>query len=98
MKHTPGKWIVINTYKKGKKTGLSIHPCHFYFQGEISDTVRTDAALIAAAPEMFEALCAIREGFKNGSIKFTRCRKSDLDPYHPANTKMCAAIAKAEGR
>lgn len=45
--------------------------------------------------ELLEALEAIRAGFLNGSIKWTKPRQSDSDPYHPANTLMTAAIAKA---
>jgi len=54
--------------------------------------------LFLAAPEMLEALEAFRAGFADGSIQFTRKRQSDSDPYHPANTLMCAALARAEGR
>ena len=54
-------------------------------------------SLHGAAPELLEALIAIEAGFRDGSIKFTKQRKSDADPYHPANTLMCAAIARATG-
>lgn len=53
--------------------------------------------LEAAAPDMLAALLAIQAAFADGSIKFTKPRKSDSDPYHPANTAMCAAISKATG-
>ena len=56
------------------------------------------AALIAAAPELLDALKLIEKAFADGDLKFTKNRQSDSDPYHPANIKMCAAIAKAEGR
>lgn len=54
--------------------------------------------LIAAAPELFEAVKAIQEGFADGSIRWAKPRKADSDPYHKANTLMCSALAKAEGR
>ena len=56
------------------------------------------AALIAAAPELLEALKSLEKAFADGDLKFTKKRQSDSDSYHPANIKMCAAIAKAEGR
>ena len=52
----------------------------------------------AAAPEMLEALLAFEKGLNDGSIAFTKKRQADSDPYHPANTLMCKAIAKAEGQ
>ena len=54
--------------------------------------------LIAEAPDLLEALKLIKKAFADGDIKFTKKRQADSDPYHPANIKMCAAIAAAEGR
>ena len=51
--------------------------------------------LMTAAPRLLEALRAIEAGFADGSIRFTKKRQSDRDPYHPANTLMCEAIAAA---
>ena len=48
--------------------------------------------------ELLEALKLIDKAFTDGDLRFTKKRRSDSDPYHPANIKMCAAIAKAEGR
>jgi hypothetical protein len=56
-----------------------------------------NARLIAAAPDLLAALVALRDGFLDGSIKFTKKRQADSDPHHPANTAMWAAIEKAEG-
>lgn len=53
--------------------------------------------LLAAASDMYEALEMIHEAFIKGEIRFTKQRWSDLDPYHPANTKMSVALAKARG-
>lgn len=50
--------------------------------------------LKAQNAERLEALEAIQEAFTKGEIAFTRKRQSDSDPYHPANVKMAAAIAK----
>jgi len=54
--------------------------------------------LHAASPELLEALYAIQRGFIDGSIRWAKPRQADSDAYHPANTLMCDAIAKAEGR
>jgi hypothetical protein len=54
-----------------------------------------NARLIAASPDLLAALQAIDAGFKDGSIAFTRKRRADSEPYHPANTLMCEALAKA---
>ena len=54
-------------------------------------------ALEAQNADLLAALKALQAGFADGSIRFTRTRQSDTDPYHPANILMCAAIAKAEG-
>ena len=45
---------------------------------------------------MKAALDALMAGFVDGSIKFTKKRWADSDPYHPAAVLMCAAIEKAE--
>jgi hypothetical protein len=62
------------------------------------DEHEANARLIASSPELLSALKAIQAGFLDGSIQWTKKRVSDSDPYHPANTLMNAAIAKAEGR
>jgi hypothetical protein len=61
-------------------------------------TAEGNAQLFAAAPELLDALYTIRQAFTDGHLRFTKKRQTDSDPFHPANVKMCAAIAKAEGR
>lgn len=61
-------------------------------------SVKDAAALITAAPELLVAVRAFQEGLRDGSIQWAKKRQSAKDPYHPANTAMCVAIAKAEGR
>lgn len=55
-----------------------------------------DSPLLAAAPEMYEALNLIHAAIVNGELKWTKPRRADSDPYHPANIAMSAALAKAE--
>lgn len=50
------------------------------------------ADLVIAADELAKALEAIDRGFADGSIAFTKRRRSDDDPYHPTNTMMSKAL------
>ena len=105
-KHTPGPW----TLGTGSQTGTGYAVCAgpqvlatvngFGYPLNIGRAPGSDAnaALIAAAPDMYDALEAFRVGLSDGSIAFTAKRQSDSDPYHPANVAMCAALARAEGR
>ncbi len=55
-----------------------------------------DAKLTAMTRERDALLAAVQEfdkGFRDGSITWARRRQSNSDPYHPANTAMCAALA-----
>ena len=53
---------------------------------------------VNAHEELVAAIKAVQEGFRDRSIKWAKPRRSDSDPYHKANTLMCKAIAKAEGK
>ncbi len=100
-KHTPGPWH-IQKYNKDKlfinaENAQIAHILHTETCGLISmpEQRTANAALIAAAPELLEALVEISHALADGSLKFTRPRQSDSDPYHKANVLMCAAIEKA---
>jgi hypothetical protein len=98
--HTAGPWTVTVVSHGKERAGLWINGG----RGTVVDTdaydvyplSRQDRNLIEAAPELLAALYAIRDGFADGSIQFTKKRQADNDPYHKANTMMCAAIDKAE--
>ena len=107
MKHTPGKWHVGRGNGEGsvfadkgrmrmENNWITLYPiCKVIdFNGEGKDYAR----LIAASPDLYEALIEIQKGFAAGEIKFTRKRQSDSNPYHKANVLMCKALAKAEGK
>lgn len=100
MNFTPGPWkwnesVTIMT--DGALGDVCIaevyNPKWIHTPGKV--TREANARLIAAAPEMLAALEAIHKGFVDGSIKFTKKRQSDSDPYHPANTLMNEAMEKA---
>lgn len=103
-KHTPGPWeytenldALYSMISSGNSVVAGI-PC--LLDGEMDElpTIRANARLIAAAPDLLAALKAFDEGLKDGSIKWAKPRRADSDPYHRANTLMCAAIARAEGK
>lgn len=51
ISHTPAPWNFVTAHK-----GLAVHPCHFYYEGEVTDTDIANARLIAAAPDLLLAL------------------------------------------
>lgn len=67
---------------------------------EISSPHRewTDYAVRAvnAVDALAEAVRAVQEGFRDGSIKWAKPHQADSDPYHKANMLMCAALAAYE--
>lgn len=52
--------------------------------------------LRAVNAELLAALQVIETGFSDGSIKWTKPRQADNEPYHTANVLMTAALAKAQ--
>ncbi len=58
---------------------------------------KENARMIAAAPEMYEALTAIIAGFRSGELKVTKKRWAESDPCNPALVKAQAAINKITG-
>ncbi len=99
MKHTPGPWTI---EKHRAPNGGNYYRVLAQDERIVAQVIgngaieyHNDARLIAAAPELLEALQAVRLGFVDGSIKWAKPRQADTDPYHPANVLMTAAIAKA---
>ena len=93
MKHTTEKWNIEETFTRGQRTGLSVHPCHFYFQGMVDETVRANARLIAAAPELLEACHAALE-----IIDCYTLGSAEEIEKKPIAKMLRAAIAKVEGK
>lgn len=89
-KHTPGPWVTVG--------GLIRTPCGGIDRGETLAHVMgnpANAALIAAAPEMYEALVWARgivEAFPAPNDEDERAK------YIEQYSKLMAALAKAEGR
>ena len=42
---------------------------------------------------LIHAIDLVQEGLRQGSIRWAKPRLSESDPYHPANTAMCEALA-----
>lgn len=108
MKPTTEKWTHTKTPWKVADQKEYIYA---YNRTSVAKTLTIDCPFMEAAAnaayivravnaheELVAAIKAVQEGFRDGSIKWAKPRQSDSDPYHKANTLMCEAIAKAEGR
>lgn len=106
--HTPGPWVLdghnMSSILKCVVPKGDPKACHLTGDYDIiarcfSDNWRNDARLIAAAPDMFEALRAARQFIANGiELGFIRMPDADTpDPAHDTLPAIEAAIAKAEG-
>lgn len=98
---TPGPWRINSNIGRKSELGILANsaPCIIAVMGNAKEwptQAEANARLIAAAPALFEALKAFEKGLTDGSIKWARPRQSDSDPYHPANTLMCAALELVE--
>ena len=98
--HTPGPWtsrLVASGWliEAGDTDETYAQIAMVLEDGPNPEAYEHNARLIAAAPELLEALQVISLGLSNSSIAFTKKRQSDSDAYHPANVLMCAAIQKA---
>ena len=97
MKHTPGPWKA-NIDNNGDYivTIRSYRRVYVNATYEDDDNVKYDASLIAAAPEMYEAirwLLHLRSGVSKGGDDF---RVTD-DEWNDAWESAISAITKAEG-
>ena len=84
IKHTPGQWVVTgwNLVFGSKAVEINVH-----FDSGVSGTLEmhANANLIAAAPDLLEALSEVVEWLEHG------------DHAGPMHSKARAAIAKAKG-
>lgn len=88
-KHTPGPWGVSNDAMQGYVSEYIIYD---YYDRHVGNVVarafdHADAALIAAAPDMYEVLRALRDAKRESTQALRRAADRLLD----------AALAKAEG-
>jgi len=100
-KHTPGPWVTGNTSPLifGVKRGNGTEPIGFVYgpsfteKSKYGQTAMANARLIAAAPEMYEAIAAIATAMNLGYIP-----NEILSEGSPILEGLRAAIAKAEGK
>lgn len=85
-KHTPGPWTV-ETYHGSM---FKICKPDFKIGNEVTHRLEADRRLIAAAPELLEALCAVRELMLEHKVPVLEWNKD-------AFALMRNAIAKATG-
>ena len=82
-KHTPGPWVIESRTNKGAGFSIIAKEAHFSCAGVAHYIGEADARLIAAAPDLLEALKRMRE--KYGEYACEICEIAD------------SAIAKATG-
>ena len=90
-KHTPGPWILVKaprsrTWELSAQGWKQFANVYGNTDPELNRQGEANARLIAAAPDLLEALKAIRQAFQSGTAMFV------------AQDMAEAAIAKAEGR
>ena len=104
-KHTSGKWIVeyARINQGGKKCPYVMSMLHSCCIGRIAGNTDEEAAanghLIAAAPELLEALEEFERACEDGLAEVVVNMKGpeDMDRWNHIASKRAAAIAKAKG-
>jgi hypothetical protein len=87
MSHTPGPWGIQPDEHGGPSDTVYAYEDQQQEVAEIVSGVSADRHLIAAAPELLDALVAMREAFTSNGT----------DSQHNACRMADAALAKAEG-
>jgi hypothetical protein len=96
-KHTLGPWNLRQFFEHGEFMGYTVYSAPFDGIADIpdaSDTGEANAHLIAAAPDLLEALRALQQEVKS-AVKFDVKKHYSLMVADVAASK---AIEKAEGR
>lgn len=98
-KHTPGPWELVPAGNTPVVQRAGIFPHGFICSVESLNFV-ADARLIAAAPDMLEALKKADQFIRNGiELGYIQMPDADTpDTAHDTPPMVRAAIAKAEGR
>lgn len=97
-KHTPGPWVIDWNVSRldifgADETTLVASLRRSSLSQAIDEAARSNARLIAAAPEMYEAIAAIATAMNLGYIP-----NEILSEGSPILEGLRAAIAKAEGK
>lgn len=95
--HTPGPWEVAYLDHAEQRVVRAEHyevcTCWHHSVGSIEKEMEANARLIAAAPELMEALKEVMSWTRNWDVQFL-----EDDEWPETEEKVRAAIAKAEGR
>ncbi len=94
-KHTPGKWEYGVREDSSKWLSIGDPAIGPHYQGDLCASL-ADAKLIAAAPELLEALAGLVARYK-ALVNSGDCGLWNADDEHEIKAAM-DAIAKAEGR
>lgn len=99
-KHTPGQWFINRESYDCLVGKLSIEVDGDYFIAQVDEGLcqESNALLIAAAPDLLEALSnfvAFTE--QHGEVVFSGGGMSAIDAMNACTTNARAAIAKAKG-
>lgn len=97
MKHTPGPWHINEDQKDCGAGKLSIEAKDEYFIAQVDESVsqEANAKLIAAAPELLEALRELDECYCEAGNDLS---KEDRHRHRMTLIKARAAIEKATGK
>lgn len=105
MTHTPGSWRVVRyeTRTGIMKTIISSNKnnvCSMDVAGRVDGPIHMDANLIAAAPDLLEALKGLKPFLTTEAemLDYASLNEGRAGEFDVASMKAHAAIAKAEGR
>ncbi len=100
MRHTPGPWIWANNhcglYGAGKDNAV-LHFASYEGMWLAGDNEKANARLIAAAPDLLEALQLAGPALRQ-ALSTLDSGDAETIKIQRANAVVCAAIAKAEGK
>ena len=97
-KHTPGPWKMRETYSNGEPNGCVIEPMRYELTTSNNDENYANARLIAAAPEMLEALRAFTASWDAYHADEGIYNPHDQPAFQEAVEGLYRVMEKAEGK